>query len=356
MNIFSILTRKDVVSDPRCPGRLSIFDDRESLIAELSDFAVLKGAEIYRIGYSKSWRHKQVEQAKKGAPRINGVPCGIYWLKDSTKPYNSEQTYTKYDYHGDIESEHTYFPYSSDFDVLTSDDKSTKPTDKNMGIRVTVPYSYIKEHCTKKELDQLDGNLEVEYGEYPQSLAPLDIQEELERQYQLGTLKTTEKKYLIDTLYKEYIHEGNKYIRVDAYNKTPYQKNGREYKDRDIAWVKVEPIRWWVVEEKDIAMTERNIIAGISFHNKKEYDGNFENSKLGIYLNQFFVNDIKPSIVQRSIKVIPQVKEKVDRLKTHKKEIEKEIGRTFDKEIRKEEAKTKKEPVKVLVKRKTIKG
>ena len=350
MNIFSILTKKDISHNPKYPERLSIFEDRQWVIAELSDFAVLKGARIYRIGYSKSWRHQQVEQARKGAPKTNEVPCGIYWLQDSTKPYNEEQTYTKYDYWGDIEDEHTYFPYPSDNDVLTSDDKSTRPTNQDIGIRVTVPYSYIKDDCTRKEIDQLDGWLEVEYGEYPQSLAPIEIQEELEKQYQQGTLKTTDKQYLIDTLYKEYIHEGSKYIRVDAYNKTPYKKNGKEYKDRDIAWIKVEPITWWVDETKDIAITERNLIAGISFHNKKEYDGNFKDSKLRVYLNQFFAKDIKPSTVQRTIKVIPQLKEKVDKLQTHKKEIEKEFGKTFDKEIRKDKAKDKKEPVKVKAK------
>ena len=47
----------------------------------------------------------------------------------------------------------------------------------------------------------LDGILEVEYGEYPQTSASKDMQRVLENELQIGALTTTGKTYTMEEIY-----------------------------------------------------------------------------------------------------------------------------------------------------------
>jgi len=393
MSNFSILTYEQVIGMPvyqsskkTYPGKIEFFNgnDRGGSVVELSDFAVLRGAKVSSYYYSKSWRHKQAQELKKHGHEKNAlVPCGIYWLQDATGPFNHQRTETKHDYWGDIESEYTYYPYNSNTDVMLSNSKGCCPSYTDIVNRISVSYDEIENKCTKKERDELDGVLEVEYGEYPQSLAPKEIQDKLENAYNNGSLEETGKTYTTDKVYKEYEYNRKKYIRIDVKIKDTYKKDDKEYKNNDNAWIEVEPIKWWVDEKLNLAFTEKGFLTGQAFHIGIGYNGNFQNTTTKKYLDKSFAKDIIPSKLKpkKDYQVVDilnsdydnqelkqltidekrnviaslekEVKEILDKLRIFAEELDPELGKVFDQEIKKEKEKNKqKVKVKVKVKEK----
>ena len=164
---------------------------------------------------------------------------------------------------------------------------TTSQSSTNVGIRPAISYDEIKDECVEVGTDHC-GITYVTYGEYPQTVALLNADE-------LMSLKETGKQYDIPrriknnlfgpTLYDEY---GNPYtpgIRKPFFNQhhfiqesdedifdlgQPYKKaqeyiseDGNKYVQVNGDWYKVEPIRWRVEKENNIAITDTGINAPI---------------------------------------------------------------------------------------------
>ena len=111
------------------------------------------------------------------------------------------------------------------------------PDGRNCGARPALPSSVassirLSEAKPSKKISGVDV---VEYGEYPQTIAPEEVSEKLEKALATRKLQATGKKYTFDgeeydaydkpfsaKEYIEYQHNGKKYIRVEA---KPYDED-----------------------------------------------------------------------------------------------------------------------------------
>lgn len=189
--------------------------------------------------------------------------------------------------------------------------KLVMPSEHNYGVRLIVPYSDIENDLTNK-LKRTDDILEVEYGEYPQSVCPLYLSFILEKEYLDGLLKETGKIYTIDSEinhendhqfknYTEYQFNGGKYIRFigirDAKN---LLSDGNEVRKGKIYWVKVEPIKWLVDEKFNVAIMDKLIFSNVPYtlgydEAMGEFDIEYEESNLENYIDKYISKDIIPS-------------------------------------------------------------
>ena len=267
---FSFLTKNQVTG----PNRLKIFD-KIGASAYITDFAILLG------GY--------VEASKD-----EGLFKGFYWTKDYPIP-NGRALVVDCD---------------GQFRFETARDNS-------VGLRPIFDYSEIMNYILSNRYSRDDIDL-VEYGEYPQKVAPFNLQEELELKlkYEDKSLKLTNKTYTITSgrlteasplILDEYIYKnGKKYVRVKA-NTCYYDddellekfilSDGNEYKNGDYVWVEVDSIKWIVDMNYKLAISKDILFAGIIF-NLNNYDGNFNNTVAKKYLDTHFSKDIMPSKVR----------------------------------------------------------
>ena len=61
-------------------------------------------------------------------------------------------------------------------------------------------------------------------------------------------------------------------------------------------WVAIEPITWLVDEKANIALSKKILFAGVQFSNNRIYDGNFEESDIMRFMDNFFIKEIEPSM------------------------------------------------------------
>jgi len=162
-----------------------------------------------------------------------------------------------------------------------------------------------------------DGVLRVEYGEYPQYVVDKSEQDMLESLYNSNLLNPTGKVYTTDSrkheeydksflqnTLTEYEYNGRKFVRVIAnsyFDGYDFRlSNGESYKDGDAVWVEVTPITWLVDKEKDIAVSEKILVAGIQFKKERNYKGDFDKTDMNNFMNTYFVKDITASKIKQS--------------------------------------------------------
>ena len=193
---------------------------------------------------------------------------------------------------------------------------------RTIGIRPILSFSQIKDNINNYKINE-DGIIEIEYGEYPQHAVDNILQEELEKLYQDNILNKTWKTYTTDSRkyseynngflpleHIEYCYNNKKYIRVKSNfcftTRKGHLSNGEMYNNGEYIWVEVEPIKWLVDEENDIALSKDILIAGIQFNNDIQYIGNFQDSNIYKFLNTYFKKDIieidKLSVIKNMLK------------------------------------------------------
>ena len=146
-----------------------------------------------------------------------------------------------------------------------------------------------------------------EYGAYPQTVAPESISQELEVHYQKNTLKTTGKKYTFDSAEfdawnigfalrnsAEYIHKGKKYIRIEGkpFDGDSVLSDGTSVQKGQAYWFEVQPIEW-LMDPKGAWVARQALFAGVQFDTKDRYDGNFANTAMYNYLQQYFAKEMQ---------------------------------------------------------------
>ena len=61
----------------------------------------------------------------------------------------------------------------------------------------------------------------------------------------------------------------------------------------------MQPVRWLFDEKVKIAVTENLIFAGVQFNHSNQYDGNFENTDIKKFMDNYFAKELKASQLRR---------------------------------------------------------
>ena len=146
-----------------------------------------------------------------------------------------------------------------------------------------------------------------EYGAYPQTVAPKSVSQELEAQYQKNALKTTGKNYTFDSAEldaystgftprncAEYSFAGKKYVRIEGkpYDSDSILSDGTSVQKGQAYWFEVQPIEW-LMDPKGTWVARQALFAGIQFDTDSSYDGNFANTAMYNYLQQYFAKEMQ---------------------------------------------------------------
>ena len=146
-----------------------------------------------------------------------------------------------------------------------------------------------------------------EYGAYPQTVAPESISQELEVQYQKNALKPTGKNYTFDSAeleafdtgftprnHKEYMFNGKKYVRIEGKpcSSDTVLSDGTSVQKGQAYWFEVQPIEW-LMDPKGTWVARQALFAGVQFDTKDRYDGNFANTAMYNYLQQYFAKEMQ---------------------------------------------------------------
>lgn len=179
----------------------------------------------------------------------------------------------------------------------------------NVGCRPVIAFPTARRIA--KDLGVLTQDVvEVEGFSYPQTIASIEEETVLEELYKKQELKETGKTYSVclyeygidskydDELMKfiEYEYKGERFIRVFAIgNSGNPLSDGRIIKKQQPYWIKVEPIKFILNRQKNIAITRDIIFSGVPFDIDFNIDGKFRDTYLYKYLNEVFAKDIIPS-------------------------------------------------------------
>lgn len=157
-----------------------------------------------------------------------------------------------------------------------------------------------------------DGVLEVEYGYYPQKAVSRDLQQKLERAFQIRRLSITGKKYTTDSRkyneyddefspkqYDEFELDGKRYVRVQAnscFNGDEFKlSNGESYRDGDPVWVEVAPVKWLVDERAKMMLADKLIFAGVQFKHTREYyhTRDFDKTDIKTFMDRYLAKELE---------------------------------------------------------------
>ena len=149
-----------------------------------------------------------------------------------------------------------------------------------------------------------DGIFETYYSEYPQKAAPGLMQEKLESAYEAKILKIENYTLSNPMCPKEkqkrhtvYNFEGKRYIRTvmnsffSNRKKLTMLSNGEKYKNGDIVWIEIMPIKWLRLNDDNL-ISEKILFSGLEITKSSALIG-YEISELYNYLNDQFIEDIK---------------------------------------------------------------
>ncbi len=184
-----------------------------------------------------------------------------------------------------------------------------------LGTRPVLPLSETRQIYFISERRQKLDNGEIveicEFGEYPQDIVSDKISGILEKKYSSKKgLKTTGKSYTFETnllkkrdnsfvskAYQEYedTSSGKKYIRLTKFlemshmggSDTPWMPSD------SYRWIEVKPIEW-LKDPSGVWVSKRALFAGVQFDSGRYYDGNFQNTFLKQYLDNYFSKEMLP--------------------------------------------------------------
>lgn len=264
MDNLTLLTEEETISHKK----LKIFQ-KVGLQAEITDFAVATGG----LKRENIKHQKLISQ------------YGRYWI--IPEKVNFDETAKVVDTYGF----QNYAPVFS----------------KNVSIRLVASYKSIEELKQYKLQEREDGILEIEYGFYPQTIAPRILKKEIQKDYEKNLLEKTNNVYTIDSrklnefkpfnaiTLEEYKKDNYYFVRVpvnSSYNIPVKFTNQLEYSNGDYIWIMVDPIKWLVDEESHKIVTKNLLLSGIQLRNTKAYNGNFKTTHMQKYINEFLLSEI----------------------------------------------------------------
>ena len=218
---------------------------------------------------------------------ITGVASGHSWL---TSFHISGDVHIVY-YYG---TEHCIYPSGRE-----AAGRPAIPASVTSAIR---PKNVKEEHLANGKTVQI-----CEYGEYPKTVAPKPVSQELETLYRKKNLKTTGRTYTFDSAElraydtgfiprncAEYRHNGKKYVRIEGkpFDDDSILSDGTSVQKGQAYWFEVQPVEW-LMDPKGTWVARQALFAGIQFDTKEKYDGNFANTAMKHYLDHYFVNEMR---------------------------------------------------------------
>lgn len=178
--------------------------------------------------------------------------------------------------------------------------------ERDGGGRPALPYSEISSIASNR-VRGVNGVIEVEYGEYPQTVVDKTYSNNLDIAYKSGSLGLTGKSYTTDSVklgnynqifkarkHIEYEYNGNRYIRfiADSNCENETLSDGRMVQVGDVYWVKVEPIIWLVDEISNIALSKFILFSGVQFKNTSDYNGSLDTTEIKRFMDEDFSKEI----------------------------------------------------------------
>ena len=197
--------------------------------------------------------------------------------------------------------------YKEKIVTILSDDLQTYEKRKNdveVAVRIVMDYDSLDDVYTNGQviIDKEKGKVEFEYGYYPQTAAPkeiniLKILKETQNYYTIYKKKyDSAGNYISSTKEKLKVYEynGKRYVRVAAdsfHNDRMYLEgdfklsDGLFYNNGEFVFLEVKPIKWIYNTKTGLIISKNLLIAGIDYDNIKEF------------LNEDFVKEIKQDSV-----------------------------------------------------------
>ena len=85
---------------------------------------------------------------------------------------------------------------------------------------------------------------------------------------------------------------------LGIFHKEKYSlSNGESYKNGDIVWVEVQPVKWLVDEKSHIMITEKIIFAGVQFNKDNNYyTEDFDKTNIKAFMDRYLSKEITQSI------------------------------------------------------------
>ena len=249
--------------------------------------------------------------------------CSTFYYSNETFPYS-----------GSYNSNET-FAYLSNYYLSTPGENGNvqiagyhtncfvNAGDRSIGIRPVISFANLTGKLPFK-IDYTDEIWKERYNlyrtfylEYPQQIERY-FEMLLDIKYCEGTLKKTGKIWTTDSFswindrdsfkpneYEEYEFYGKRYIRVMYKNERRFWgSNGQYY------WVKVSPIEWYVDMDTKLLISKHVLASGIRFCDNGMYNGDFKNTEMYTFLNNYFAKDIY-DMQKRDIKIDPEDAEMV---------------------------------------------
>ena len=198
-------------------------------------------------------------------------------------------------------------------------------------VRPALQSSVIFSQISPNRVRGYNGTEEVEYGEYPQNVADLRMQNILESEYNRGMNKTG-RSYTFNSVkyddydtgfkpvtYEEYEYQGRKYIRIKAnseFNDHRFKpSNGVEYRNGDYVWVEVSPVKWLIDDRTGILISKKGLVSGIRFLDRRtNYKGDFSKTEMKEYLDKYMLHDLTQSVKLDYVQdMLPEEQEKFER-------------------------------------------
>lgn len=261
MEIIRFLTREELLgrrySTLKDKYKLNIFDDEQGIKAASTDLATLMGVVNTSFGNYIDEEGEEIEYVSYFTYDLDGL-CEMIYIVLGTEGV-------------------TLTNFSSDY----------------IGCRPAITYSLIKEYCKEEVLD--DGRVTIEFGEYPQMVVKNLEQNALDRKLENNELNKTKQSYTLNGKeYDVYECNGRKFIQYTSTNKVDGTLTNYEVaKPNKTYWIEVSPITWFVDKEKDVAVSNYVLFGGMEFTKEKKYFfDEFEDSIVGKYLNNEFLNEI----------------------------------------------------------------
>ncbi len=279
MKKFTLLSRQQVW------GRKKIdVIKKRGVKAAITDFAIILGGRVCK---------ETVDGSESLEKRT-----GVYWTRTRENLKNAEGI--------------KYWGYTV---AKNGNRRMSLLQDQTISVRPVISFSSINEIPTNGDKPKIaeDGIHEVEYGYYPQKIAPKDLQKTLERLYRAEKLEKTGNSYSIlerdskkdySVVKKsEFFLNGKKYVRMGSYN-SPYSlmpkfSDGISYGNKEYAWFEVSPIKWLIDEKAGIMTTEKIIFSGVPFEldcKKAAIDNpetRFDRSYIYNFMNEYLRRDLE---------------------------------------------------------------
>lgn len=306
-------------------NKLKIFNNRVRAAA-ITDFAVILGGHISGEGHAHDsgiFAENVPCYTVDGSSKLN-KRTGMYWLEGNVE---YKQNFS------------SYIPYVSDNSKMSV--IGCNVDDRTKGIRLSLENIKINE--LRNNTKGANENIIIEYGFYPRNIVSETIKNKLNHLYEHNHLKESGNIYTSDSInynntttdftpieHKEYELEGKRYIRVkiNVYFESNYFKlsDGKIYRNGDIVWLEVEPIKWLIDEENKVMITEEIIVSGLQFENTFKHikEKLINRDKSDIENIKFEDTNIKKFIDKYLSKELFQIKEK---------NIEKEIETNKNEEL-----------------------